>query len=118
VSSLQQQLRKATEVQAAKQHRVDREEENLAQENAKLKDGMTKVAEELWRMKEKNKELEEVRKGLGYWELEEVRKGLGYWELEEVRKGLGYWELEEVRKELGYFLKVGFSVCLFFPLLI
>lgn len=61
VSSLQQHLKKVTEVQAAKQHQLGREGGNLVQENAKLKDSNARLAEELWRMKKRNKKLEEVR---------------------------------------------------------
>ena len=63
VSSLQQQLRKVTEVQAAKQHQQQgREGGNVTQEAAKLKDSNARLEEELWRMKERNRKLEEVGK--------------------------------------------------------
>lgn len=65
VSSLQQQLRKVTEMQAAKQHQQqDKEGGNLVQETAKLKDSNARLEEELQRMKERNRELEEVGKAL------------------------------------------------------
>ena len=57
VSSLQQQLKK---VQGAKQHQEGVDGENLVQENDRLKDSNANLSEELWRMKKRNMELEEV----------------------------------------------------------
>lgn len=60
VSSLQQQLRKVTESQSSRQHLLGREEGGLLHHNASLKDSNTRLTEDLFRMKERNRKLEEV----------------------------------------------------------
>lgn len=62
VSSLQQQLRKVIDSQTSKQQQqqLGREEGGLLHRNASLKDSNTRLTEELFRMKERNKRLEEV----------------------------------------------------------
>lgn len=62
VCSLQHQLRKVTESQGTRGQQLGGEGEgNLARESSILKDNNARLTEELWRMKERNKELEEVR---------------------------------------------------------
>lgn len=62
VSSLQHQLRKVTESRGTRGQQLGGEGEgNLAWESSILKDNNARLTEELWRMKERNKELEEVR---------------------------------------------------------
>lgn len=62
VSSLQHQLRRVSEGQSTKQqHPAGSEGGCVTLENANLKDTNARLREELWRMQERNKKLEEVR---------------------------------------------------------